>query len=176
MEKKNMQKHYEMVQFLLNIPSRIVQLHGLENITEFVLHDISSEQCFNFSKVGYFVDNPDFDCFKGVAGYHLNQQFSPQQIIWDDPYLFSSHMKQANFNNEVRKLACTSPKKGSICEKAFVKEVAQELKFDDPSYFCWKMKHDNHGLVIFEHANGHDHWDQKDLAKGLNLLSLCPIF
>jgi hypothetical protein len=38
------------------------------------------------------------------------------------------------------------------------------------------MKHDNHGLVIFEHGNGHTHWDQKDLANGVNLLSLCPIF
>ena len=48
MEKKNMKKHYELVQFLSNIPGKIVGLHGLENITEFVLHDLSSPQCFNF--------------------------------------------------------------------------------------------------------------------------------
>lgn len=176
MEKKNLQKHYELVQYLSHIPGKIVKLHGLENITEFVLHDLSNQHCFNFSKIGYFVDNPDFNCFKGVTGYHTKEQFSPQHVIWDDPDLFSSHMKQGIFNNDVRKLECTSPKKGSICEESFVKEVAQELKFDAPSYFCWKMKHDNHGLVIYENMDGNGHWDKKDLENGLYLLSLCPIF
>ena len=176
MKNKDTQKHYELLQFLSNIPGKIVGLHGLENVTEFVLHDLSSKDCFNLLKVGYFVDNPDFNCFKGVTGYHSNQQFSPHHVIWDDPDIFSSHMKTVDFNKQVRNLQTTSPKKTSICEKSFVDEVADELQFNNPSYFCWRMKHNNHGLVIFEHINGHDYWNEHDLAQGMHLLSLCPIF
>ena len=176
MKNGNMQKHYELLQFLSNMPGKIVGLHGLENVTEFVLHDLSGKDCFNFLKVGYFVDNPDFNCFKGVAGYHTEQQFPSHHVIWDDPKLFTSHMKNVDFNQRVRMLEGSSPKKSSICEKSFVDEVAEQLNFNDPSYFCWRMKHDNHGLVIFEHMNGHTYWDEHDLQRGLHLLSFCPIF
>ena len=50
MEKKNMQKHHELVQFLSNMPGKIVGLHGLENITEFVLHDLSVNIVLLFRK------------------------------------------------------------------------------------------------------------------------------
>ena len=171
---KNLQKHYELVKFMSKMPGKIVGLHGLENITEFVLHDLSSSDCFNFSRAGYFVDNPDFNYFKGVAGYDINHLF--QQTIWEDPNIFSSHMKGVPFNSLVRKFERPSPLKGSICEKDFVLGVADELAFKEPGYYCWKMKHDNHGLIIFEQMNGHTHWDHHDIANGAHLLSLCPVF
>lgn len=173
---KNLQKHYELVKFMSRMPGKIVGLHGLENITEFVLHELASTHCFNFARAGYFVDNPDFNYFKGIAGYDVDHLFSKGQAIWEDPAIFSSHMEKVPFNKLVRTLERSSPKKGSICEKEFVDDVAHELQFKDPGYFCWRMKHDNHGLIVFEKVNGQTHWDSSDLENGAHLLSLCPVF
>lgn len=175
MEPKNIQKHYEIVKFLSSMPGKIVSLHGRDNITEFVLHDLSSKSCFNLSKAGYFVDNPDFDHLKGVAGYAHHQAFDHSDGIWHKPDLFSKHMQDAAFNKHVRTILRASPKRGCLDAQKIVNVVAQELEMNNPQFFCWDMKHYNHGLFVFESANGTD-WQQEDLLNGLHLLSLCPVF
>lgn len=176
MELKNLNKNYELVKRLSRIPGKIISLHGRENIMEFVLHDLSIPSSFNFSKAGYFVDNPDFDHLKGVAGYVATQAFEHQHGIWDHADLFTRHMQGSPFNKQVRNITRTSPKKGCLNVQPLVDGVAQELGMGKAQFFCWDMKHNNHGLFIYELENGYDHWDTEDLLSGLHLLSLCPIF
>ena len=88
-----------MFRHLSELPQKIVNLHGLENITEFVLHDLCHRSCFNLNKAAYFVDNPDFDCLKGIAGFHHDEVY-PGEDIWFNPQAFSDHMESASFNKK----------------------------------------------------------------------------
>jgi hypothetical protein len=175
MEPKN-NKNYKIAQFLSAVPGKIVSLHGRENVTEFVLHDLAGKSCFNLAKASYLVDNPDFDHLKGVAGYATTQAYEHSDAIWDNPDHFTRHMQGAPFNKQVRSILRKSPKKGCLQAQDIVNVVAEELQMSDPHFFCWDMKHYNHGLFIYEHMNGHAEWDEQDLMNGLNLLSLCPVF
>lgn len=168
------QKNYNRIKKISGIPGKIVLLHGRENITEFVLHDLAGKNCFNLSKASYFVDNPDFDHLKGVAGYDGSQSFEQPEAIWTHPDLFTTHMQGAPFNKKVRNVLRPSPKRGCLQAQAIVDEVAQELDMKKPHYFCWDMKHYNHGLFIFECDVVE--WEQEDLMNALHLLSLCPVF
>lgn len=176
MEPKNYQKNYDIIKKMSSLPAKIVTLHGRDNITEFVLHDLAGKLCFNFGKAGYFVDNPDFDHFKGVAGYCNSQSFEHADFIWENPEEFTRHMQGSPFNKQVRTIMHQSPKRGCLDARKIVDTVAQELDMADPHYFCWDMKHYNHGLFIYEHANGKTDWEEEDLMNGLHLLSMCPIF
>lgn len=176
MELKNLNKNYELVKRLSRIPGKIVSLHGRDNITEFVLHDLSGISCFNFSKAGYFVDNPDFDHLKGMAGYNSTQAFEHAHAIWDHADHFTRHMQGAPFNKQVRDVTRASPKKGCYQIQGIVDDVAQELGMNKAQFFCWDMKHNNHGLFVYELEDGNGHWEPEDLMSGLHLLSLCPIF
>ena len=66
-------KHIDILDKLCHLPRKILSLHGHDNITELILHELCNEQCFNLEKAAYFIDNPDFDCFKGVAGHCRSQ-------------------------------------------------------------------------------------------------------
>lgn len=176
MEPKLPKNNYELVKFLTKIPGKIISLHGRENITEFVLHDLSGKSCFNFSKASYFVDNPDFNHLKGIAGYVHTQAFENSDAIWHNPDQFSRHMLGAPFNKKVRNVLRPSPKKGCMEAQAIVDAVAQELEMNNPQFYCWDMKHYNHGLFVYETNNEQAEWNSEDLLSSLHLLSLCPIF
>lgn len=176
MEPKNLTNHYEMVKFLTRIPGKIISLHGRENITEFVLHDLAGKLCFNFSKAGYFVDNPDFNHLKGVTGYFAPQAFEQSNAIWDNADHFTQHMEGAPFNKQVRNILRPSPKRGCLQAQEIVNDMAIELGITNPQFFCWDMKHFNHGLFVYEPVNEQSHWGPNDLMNALHLLSMCPIF
>src|SRR5262245_10115368 len=100
MERSEMKKH-AILNLLSTIPQKVLSLHGTENITEFVLHELCNTHCFDFKKAAYLVDNPDFDCLKGVAGFSSDEAY-PKETIWEKPELFTAHMKKAAFNKKVR--------------------------------------------------------------------------
>src|SRR5437762_734031 len=95
-------KQNRMLLCLTGLPKKMVSLHGAENIGEFVLYDLCNECCFNLSKAAYFVDNPDFNCTKGVAGFSRNEIQNACSGVWDNPEAFSSCMRNSSFNQKVR--------------------------------------------------------------------------
>jgi len=170
------EKQVNLLKNLIQMPANLVKMHGSHNLTEFVLHELATPDNFHFGKIGYFVDNPDFDCFKGVVGYDREQAYPHSHSIWDNSDAFTNHMQSASFNQKVRDYARPSIKRGSMCNQDIVDEIASTFSFNSPSYYCWQMRHDNHGMVMYEFVNGHDHWDQEDFSCAMHLLSLCPIF
>ena len=54
---------------ILKIPKKLLSAQHVDNVAEFVLHERSHENCFNLRRAAYFVDNPDFNCLKGIAGF-----------------------------------------------------------------------------------------------------------
>ncbi len=160
---------------LAGLPRKILQLHGRDNVTEFVLHELSGKECFNLERIAYVIDNPDFNCLKGVAGYCQPEAYHAKESIWQEADTFSEHMKKSAFNKKVRHLSKPSHVKQGVSDKQIVKEVAHELGFGHPSFYAWTMKHDNHGILVYEKADDKP-CDCDYLLEGLCLIGFCPIF
>lgn len=174
---ENAVRHYAMLSRLSSLPRKMLSLKGHENITEFVLHELCNKQCFDLSKAAYFVDNPDFDCLKGVAGFCAVEAYNPETNIWANPSAFSTHMQGSQFNQKVRTITHKSMRKDNKKDQEIVDRVARELNLQTPGYYSWDMKHDNHGLLIYERqCKEGDSCDVDSVLNGLSLLGFCPIF
>jgi hypothetical protein len=177
MKPKNMMSnHAHVVDSLRRLPRKMLQLHGLDNVTEFVLHDLSGKDCFNLHKAAYFIDNPDFNFFKGIAGVSHNEKHNVDDI-WVNPDVFTQHMMQSPFNQQVRSLTGNSHKKNGELSIKTAEAIAHELGLDDYGFYSWDMKHNNHGFLVCEkNKDGHDHHIEDDIIiDGLSLLSFCPV-
>lgn len=169
-------RHLEIVRKLNRIPRKLVEVHGLDNVTEFVMHELCNEECFGLMKAAFFVDNPDFDTFKGVSGFAHDEIFLLAQDIWSAQDDFTEHMRQSKFNQRVRGMERSSCRRGCVCDVEVVETLAKELNLKNPEYLCWEMKHENHGMLLFEHDNENMHILKEDLEHACHLLSMCPVF
>jgi hypothetical protein len=174
-KKKTRQKKRDVTQHLARLPRKILQLHGRDNIAEFVLHELSNEDCFNLDRIAYVIDNPDFNCLKGIAGYCRPESYSGKTNIWQEPDTFSEHMKKSAFNNKVRHFCTESHFKRGESDKQVVSAIAHELDFTAPSFYAWIMKHDNHGILLYEKSDQTE-CDCDYLLEGLCLIGFCPVF
>ena len=157
------------------LPRRILHMQSNDNVTEFVLHDLCNEGCFNLEKAAYLVDNPDFNCLKGVAGFSRAEAFCPEKVIWDDPQGFSAHMQGAAFNQKVRSFGRESFVKQGETEDQVADHIAQNLEFTNYGFYSWNMKHDNHGIFVYEKTSDDTSVDEY-LSDGLYLLGFCPVY
>ena len=103
MENKTLERQNRMLHHLARLPRLMIDIHGRDNVSEFILHELCSAPCFNLRKAAYFVDNPDFNCLHGVAGFADDQAYQDQEI-WESPDEFSKYMQNAAFNNHVRSI------------------------------------------------------------------------
>lgn len=174
MEHKNLSpKNLQILGLLTSLPKNILSMHGHENVSEFVLHDLCKPECFNLKYAAYFIDNPDFDCCKGIAGFAQEEKYQDDSV-WKNPESFSEFMKRSAFNQKVRKVSRPSYRRCNGCEGEIVKELAGNLGMTNPEFFSWDLKHDNHGIVIFEQVPTNNH-QLDDYLHGLCLLGFCPI-
>ncbi len=177
MKPEIMYRHAQIVDNLRRLPRKIVQLHGRDNVTDFVLHELCSKDCFNMPKAAYFIDNPAFNCLKGVVGIS-GVELNNTNNIWDRPDEFVEKMAKSSFNQQVRSFSYGSRKRREESESSMAKTIAQELGLTDYGFYSWDMKHDNHGFLVCEK----DSTSPSDLAAedvvidGLCLLSFCPIY
>ena len=162
--------------YMVHIPRKMLQLHGDDHLAQYVLHDLAGEQCLNFNKAAYFVDNPDFDCMKGVAGYSRTEACLLPANFWQSQEPFTEALQQSEFNKAVRTLLRASHKKGTYADEKLVKEVAHELGLNKPEYCIWNMKHDNHGVLMYEQADAQDAPSKECVLSGVCLLGFTPIY
>ena len=176
MEQKDLSPSYhEILKWYINLPNQILAMPERENITEFVLHALCNEQCYNLEKAAYFIDNEDFNCVKGIAGYHRQEEFSDPLTIWSAPDKFSDHMRSCVFNQKVRSIELNSFKKSKLSQGAIVSQLAENLEFSNPTFFKWNVKYDNEGILLFQ-VNSESSKCESELLKGLCLLGFCPVF
>lgn len=160
---------------LSDFSKHMTQHHHLENLSEFIVHDVCSPDLFCVSKAAYLVNNPDFTCLKGIAGYHTPQAFTSGDH-WINQKAFTSHMKNSAFNQKVRAVQDRSlVLDGQGLENKKIYGLAEQLGIHDPMYHTWTMKHDNQGVFIFERPQDFDK-GQEHLLRFLYLLSFCPVF
>lgn len=170
-----MLRQEQIIKCFLHLPEKLLLFHELENISEFILHALCDQNCFNLSKAAYFIDNHDFDHLKGIVGFDKNESYKDEKEIWDNRDNFSVHMKQCTFNQKVRTLNLKSTLKTEDKEKYLIEEVAKKLEIYNPSFYSWKIKYDNHGILIFETISK-DNYIDHDLIKAVTLLGFCPTF
>ena len=171
-----MNNHAYIIDRLRRLPRKMLLLHGLDNVTEFVLHELASKHCFDLKKAAYFIDNPDFNCFKGVVGFLKEEAFSEGDSIWTSPAAFSLHMRQAAFNKAVRAMSKMSLKNSHTSDEEASASIAHDLGFNNYKCYSWPLRHDNHGLLLVECAPDHDEVVDRHLKNGATLLSFCPLF
>jgi len=161
---------------LSGLPRKILSLHGREDLTEFVLRDLSHECCFNLKKAAFFVDNPDFNCLKGVAGYAHVENPTVCDYLWDHPEKFRARIQESPFNQRVRDLWLPSLQRVEESQEEMVNKIAQTLEMNDPVSHSLDVKHGNHGILIFEKENQSDLLADEYLPHGVSLLGFCPIY
>ena len=174
--KKGHDSHVGLLHHLGNSSKHIIQHHHRDNLSEFMLHDLCSSQGFNLRKAAYFINNPDFICLKGVAGYYHPELF--QSSIWLNPKDFTAHMQKASFNQRVRSYMDSSLPAALHAQdfsKKKIHELVDYLEIEDAAYHTWDAKHNNQGIFIFERPR-EQVADHEHLFNFLHMLSFCPVF
>lgn len=162
-----------MLNYLSHLPRKMLSLHDVDAIAELVLHELCSERCFNLNKAVYFIDNPDFNCMKGVAGFSRQEAFKNEEGMWDDHHAFSSYIKNAPFNQKVRSIQRESLQRNHTSDNAMMHALAEECNIDNPQCHTWDMKHHNRGVFIYEKPAVCD-FDEY-IQNGVCLLSFCSV-
>lgn len=175
MNDKKKKREHEVLLCMTSLPQHMIRHHGIDNMPEFLLHNIAQQGCFNFTKAAYFVDNVDFNHLKGVAGVARHERYGENH--WETPEQFSDYMRQSNFNQKVRTIMRESADIKNKRPDRTVKELADLLELQDPGYVMWHIKYDNAGLLVFETEEPSERESFKDhLYNALHLFGFCPIF
>lgn len=160
---------------LLELPLKILSHHEVPGLEQMVLHDLSHENNFGFTKATYLIDNPEFDCLKGVAGFCNEECCYHKHDLWRDPYSFAGDMQHAAFHKDMNNFlrnGLRNKEKHVHCEDD-VRELGLLLGMKQPSFFVWDMRHGNHGILIFEDGNHNLERRKSWLKNAAALLSLC---
>lgn len=177
MDHDELLRYKKLVNRLSGLPKKIVDLHGhddLGNISEFVLHDLCHQDSFNLKKAAFLIDNPDFDCVQGVAGFSAQETYAVDKM-WNEPSYFTEFMQTSPFNQKVRSFCVCSVKRNGHSYTPFVDQVAEQLELRQPAYSIWDMKHQNHGVLVYEKEDLDQDLFDNHFINSLYLLSLCPV-
>ncbi len=160
---------------LAEIPRKILLHYEVQDLPEIVLHHISHDDVFGFDKAVYLVDNPDFDCLKGVAGYSCDECKFHSQDVWSKPENFHTDMRCACFNSQIKHFIRNGlRRKGSNKpDENEILELGEALGIKNPAFLSWNMQHGNNGILIF-HTPEHNFGKKQNLLMHAGpLLSLC---
>lgn len=177
MKPEMMYRHAQIVDSLRRLPRKMLQLHGRDNVTDFVLHELCAESCFDIPKAAYFIDNPSFNCLKGIVGI-AQEELQGFENSWENPDQFIEIVASSPFNQKVRSFNYESRKKRGHSKEAMAEKIAYELGLNDYGFYSWDMKHDNHGFLVCEKnkAKDSEHPHEEVIVDGLCLLSFCPVY
>ena len=140
----------KLLRTVLNIPSKIMNNHEVDGLSQLVLHELGHD--FWLKRASFLVDNPDFDCLTGVAGYHHDECKFHKKDIWSDPLAFEKDMQDAKFHRSVKDFSYGSSIKqrcGSHAQDDLL-ELGSRLGMAQPNAFVWDLRHGNHGILLFE--------------------------
>ncbi len=166
----------KLVEDILALPHKIVQNHHVDGLAQLVLYDISHSGRFGFKKAAYFVDNPDFDCLHGIAGFS-DGEFEPEEDVWVSPAKHIGSMNGLAFNKNVKAFRSNSfnRKKIDISDTSQICDLTGELGIEKPHAMGWQLKHGNHGIFVYEPREDVCIWRKSVLASIVALLGLCAL-
>lgn len=166
----------QLVSRLLDLPHKILSHDDLEGLQQLILYELAHDDSFGFNKASYLIDNPEFNCLKGVAGYAKDECGTvAMPDRWENPRDFIQNISQAKFHQQVSSFLNPSLCKahGKDPEADAVKSLSDSLGMKNSSFVTWRMRHGNHGVLLFEEgALPHKH-NSALLQHFVALLSLC---
>ena len=169
-------RHQEVLARLSLLPRKIIARYSDDHTSEFTLHELCHLTCFDLEKAAYFVDNPDFDCLQGIAGYHKAEHDDNLAQELEEPELFSRHLRTCRFNQRVRTITGLSYRRARKTETDILKFLAPLLTISDPCCYIWPLKHDNYGILIYERGKIQAEELREHIENGIHILSLCSLF
>ena len=177
MKPETFNRDTQILDSLRRIPRKILQLHNHDNIAHFVLHDLCSKNCFDIPKAAYFIDNPAFNCFKGIAGICQKETAGIDNVL-DNPHEYNDTIIKSPFNQKVREFNYESRKKRGHSHEKMAEIIAKNFDMQDYGFYFWDLKHDNHGLLVCEknNLNPLEHPHNEIVLDGLCLLGFCHIY
>lgn len=165
----------ELVAKLLGLPHKILSHNEVDGLEQMVLHELGHDSHFGLSKAGYLIDNPEFNCLKGIAGYCKSECPMHKLDVWQDPKLFADDMKDAHFHRQISHFLDNSLTRvgADNLQTDLLLMLGNKMGMTTPGFITWKMKHGNNGILLFE-ENGMPHARRRDLLHHfVALLSLC---
>lgn len=171
---KNTRDHYEALLRLGGIPEKMIMTHGCENLAEFVLHTLCKDPSLALTRAAFFLDNPDFNCFKGIVGV-CNKEHFQHDDTWNHVTDFSNHMRNAAFNQAVRSVSRDSILRTGAQWARCAEEIAHEVAVENHGFQTFAVKHGNTGLLVFTPSELSEH-SRAMINAGTALLGLCPVF
>jgi hypothetical protein len=160
-----------LVDYITQLVKSIVINQEQKNLAQAVLHHLGHEFGFNFQKIVYVVENPDFHQMIGVAGYDKQECNLHSNDIWSNLEDFNNQMQEAAFNTLVTSISHTSEEE---TDKK-LQMITQQLGMSHCECITWNMKHGNHGFFLFEPSENLNPWLKNVLENTVSLLSFCPI-
>lgn len=162
----------QLLKCIADLPKRILSLQETDHAPEFILHSLCKEDCFNVYRAAFFIDNPDFNFFKGIAGFNKAEPHAESHHMWEDPDAFTTYLERSPFNKLVRGFVRERIQSGQ--EKEFHGFLAETLGYETPIMHMWNLKHENRGILVFEHEED-EGWEEEPFLNSLHLLSFCPV-
>ena len=180
MKQKHMSPRHEQLLCFARLPQKMLALSFSDNLVEFVLHELCSTRCFNIAKAAYFIDNTDFNCLKGIAGFDKANEFTTgTQESWSSPEKFTRHMSGCRFNTKIRSLLMPSSTRVNQPMPELIHSLSRTLDMHKPQYYTWMLKHDNRGILVYQLPDSSDDAAQEfdtELLCGLHILAFCPVY
>lgn len=142
----------EVLGRLLHLHHKILRHHDVDGLAQLILHELGHQESLGLTKAGYLMENPDFGCLRGIAGYCGDECSLHKNDMWENPYAFADDMKKAPFHQQLSSFVYQNlprRKNGEIDEEA-VQSLGRVLGMKNPSLFTWPMRHGNYGLLIVE--------------------------
>lgn len=165
----------ELLTHLFGLPHKILSHHDLDGLAPMVLHELGHSNGLGLSKAGYLIDNPDFNCLKGVAGYCNSECHHHKEDLWSSPHTFVDDMSNAKFHQQLATFNHHSSARmhHDEVDQGAMEELGRMLGMNNPSCLTWKMKHGNNGILLFEGDEQHLAHRKELLRNVAGLLSLC---
>lgn len=172
---KDFKRQQQIMACLSSLPRKMLSVYELDNVPEFILHDMCSEHCFNLIRAAYFVDNPDFNSCKGVAGFCRTEAYNAGGDLWQQPENFSKFMGESPFNQKVRSIVLESILRNKRLYDHVTQKIAPQLGFSNPAWCTWHLKYFNEGFIVFEKGDLADELFDQHFINTLHLLGFCAI-
>lgn len=167
-------RYHSLLSCLHHLPRKVATNQHVDSLTALVLLDLCHHSKFNLQKAAYFIDNPDFNILRGVAGFDHEHHHQEPDAQWSCPDDFHSHLCSSQFHNQIRAIERESIKRQQANEAEFLARLGQSVGIQNPHHIALNLKHDNYGYLLYQAPQDHDAELQEFLTNSAYILAFCP--
>lgn len=138
---------------LLQLPQHILKNSHTSGMVDLILGHLASKECFNLKKAAYLLDNPEFNCTRGICGVETCGLEEVIENPWNCVEEAINQVSNQEFNKKIKCFTTNSlkNKKGKPCSEEEIIEFGRKhLELENPMFIEWTGRHGNHGLLFCE--------------------------